>query len=156
LDFGALARQWNHDPFGNGDPLGAFPYELRFPGQFFDQATYRHYNYFRDCDPRLGHYIGSDPIGLSGGINTYAYAGGDPVSGVDPLGLKKAGWGSVKILPRRTIGIAVQPSGVLRPLSICCFMRMGPRNINRALPMRNKGRLRWIGRPLWEGSRPLS
>jgi len=42
LDFGALARQWNHDPFGNGDPLGAFPYELRFPGQFFDQATYLH------------------------------------------------------------------------------------------------------------------
>jgi RHS repeat-associated protein len=77
---------WNHDPFSNGDPLGA-TYELRFPGQYFDQATNLHYNYFRDYDPRLGRYIESDPIGLAGGINTYAYADSNPVSGVDPLGL---------------------------------------------------------------------
>jgi hypothetical protein len=40
--------QWNHDPFGSGAPSGAFTYELRFPGQFFDQGTKLHYNYFRD------------------------------------------------------------------------------------------------------------
>jgi RHS repeat-associated protein len=37
--------------------MGAFTYELRFPGQFFDQPTYLHYNYFRDYDPRLGRYM---------------------------------------------------------------------------------------------------
>jgi RHS repeat-associated protein len=58
---------WNHDPFGNGDPTGAFSYELRFPGQFFDQSTKLRYNYFRDYDPRTGRYIESDPIGLQGG-----------------------------------------------------------------------------------------
>jgi RHS repeat-associated protein len=79
--------QWNHDPFGNGDPLGRFSYELRFPGQFFDQATRLHYNYFRDYDPRLGRYIESDPVGLAGGINTYAYAGSNPLARIDPLGL---------------------------------------------------------------------
>jgi uncharacterized protein RhaS with RHS repeats len=50
----AVVWQWNPDPFGNGAPMGAFTYERRFPGQFFDQATYLHYNYFRDYGPRLG------------------------------------------------------------------------------------------------------
>jgi RHS repeat-associated protein len=76
-------------PHGQWSPSGAFTYELRFPGQFFDQITKLHYNYFRDYDPRTGRYIESDPIGLAGGINTYAYVGGNPVSGVDPLGLAK-------------------------------------------------------------------
>jgi RHS repeat-associated protein len=73
---GAVVWQWNPDPFGNGDPSGSFTYELRFPGQFFDQATRLHYNYFRDYDPRMGRYIESDPIGLAGGINTYSMPAG--------------------------------------------------------------------------------
>ena len=61
---------------------------LRFPGQYADKETNLHYNYFRDCyDPALGRYCQSDPIGLRGGINTYAYALSDPLRKVDPLGL---------------------------------------------------------------------
>ena len=45
------------------------------------------YNYFRDYDPAIGRYVESDPIGLGGGLNTYAYVGGDPLAAFDRLGL---------------------------------------------------------------------
>lgn len=38
--------------------------------------------------PNLGRFIQPDPIGTAGGINLYAYAGGDPMNAIDPLGLR--------------------------------------------------------------------
>ncbi|MDO9163297.1 MAG: RHS repeat-associated core domain-containing protein, partial [Methylococcaceae bacterium] len=73
----------NEDPDGDGN---TFEYNLRFPGQYYDQETSLHYNYFRDYDPGTGRYIASDPIGLSGGLNTYIYANNNPINLIDPDG----------------------------------------------------------------------
>jgi RHS repeat-associated protein len=88
---------WNSDPFGtdaaNPNPAGAgsFAYNLRFPGQLFDGQAGLHQNYFRDYDPAVGRYVQSDPIGLTGGINTYLYANGSPNRLADLLGLAPCG-----------------------------------------------------------------
>ena len=90
---GNLRWRWLAEPFGTTAPetnpsgLGAFTQPLRFPGQYADQESGLSYNYFRNYDSSIGRYNSSDPIGLNGGINTYAYVYENPLSFVDPLGL---------------------------------------------------------------------
>jgi RHS repeat-associated protein len=49
------------------------------------------YNYFRDYDPSTERYVQSDPIGLAGGISTFAYVEANPISGIDLYGLMGGG-----------------------------------------------------------------
>jgi len=85
---------WSADylPFG-GATISTSKIDLpyRLPGQYFDSETDTHYNYYRDYDPATGRYITSDPVGLKGGINTYAYALNNPLMLTDPLGLNPNG-----------------------------------------------------------------
>ena len=56
------------------------------PGQYFDQETGLHYNYFRDYNPNLGRYVQSDSIGVFAGPNTYSYVLQNPLRYSDATG----------------------------------------------------------------------
>jgi RHS repeat-associated protein len=110
---GRVVWRWDSDPFGvtaeheghDGHPdVGTHKadedpdhdgqrlvYNLRFPGQYYDKSTGLHYNAFRDYNPVTGRYIESDPIGLAGGINPYAYVRNNPLRYTDPIGLTPEG-----------------------------------------------------------------
>ncbi len=93
---GTVVWRWEGDAFGHG-PVRRDPDDdgvstevsLRFPGQYHDRESGLFYNHHRDYDPKLGRYVQSDPIGLKGGVNRYAYVSGDPVNWVDPNGMKQ-------------------------------------------------------------------
>jgi RHS repeat-associated protein len=95
-DAGTVIRDAAYKPFGGeASVVGSENLDLRFPGQIQDLESGRglaslvmplHYNYFRDYDPASGRYLQVDPIGLAGGLNTYGYVGGNPVSWIDPYG----------------------------------------------------------------------
>jgi len=123
---GIAVWRWDQtEPFGstppNNNPSGAgtFEFNVRFPGQYFDRETNLAYNYFRDYDPSIGRYVQSDPIGLVGGVNTYAYVKGNPISrfdwnGTDQLIIA----GGVRFTPGEFpnpfghIGIAIEGNGL--------------------------------------------
>ena len=90
---GMLLWSWDSkDPYGHQAPNEfhtgtTFEFDLRFPGQIFDNETGLYHNGFRDYDPKRGAYVQPDPIGLAGGMNPYSYAGGDPINFSDPTGL---------------------------------------------------------------------
>jgi RHS repeat-associated protein len=74
------------------DPSSRIVCNLRWPGHYFDSEIGLHYNRFRYYSPELGRYLQSDPEGISGGLNLYAYTR-NPLVEVDTRGLNCGGHG---------------------------------------------------------------
>ncbi len=101
---GNIVWSADYQPFGQVDVThDTINVPLRFPGQYADGESGLNYNYFRDYDPEAGRYIQSDPIGLGGGVNTYAYVENNPLSFIDPKGLVQ--WDGTYFLGSLIIGV---------------------------------------------------
>ena len=84
---GQVAWQWAYSAFGDEKPtiaknrfantdlnqsfgttsVAAVTFNLRYPGQYYDQETGLHDNWHRSYDAGRGRYTQADPIGLDGG-----------------------------------------------------------------------------------------
>jgi RHS repeat-associated protein len=83
---GNIVEQLTYDSFGNstGNSLTRYTYT----GREFDPDTGLMYYRARWYDPQVGRFISEDPIGLSGGINPFAYVHNAPINNTDPMGLE--------------------------------------------------------------------
>lgn len=86
-DAGVARTQYRYDPYGATVASGdASSNRFQYTGREND-GTGLYYYRARYYSPSFGRFISEDPIGFAGGINTYEYVGGNPLSYVDPLGL---------------------------------------------------------------------
>ena len=85
---GTIVWEATYNSFGEANiTTETISNNFRFPGQYYDQESELHYNYFRYYDPTTGRYLREDPIGLEGGINLYGYVKNNPINLIDVLGL---------------------------------------------------------------------
>ncbi len=89
---GEVAQELDYDSYGRitQDTNPGFQ-PFGFAGGLYDSDTGLTHMGAREYDAESGTFISEDPLDFSGGdTNLYAYAGGDPINGIDPAGL---GWG---------------------------------------------------------------
>jgi RHS repeat-associated protein len=84
---GIVSTRYKYDAYGNTSTTGAVSQNsLQYAGREND-GTGLYFNRARYYSPIFERFISDDPIGLSGGINTYSYVSSNPVALVDPSGL---------------------------------------------------------------------
>ena len=79
--WGGLRSGTDFKPFGNAD-------RARFKGALWlGPQVDVYFMRARWYEPKSGRFLSEDPVGLDGGINSYEYAGNNPISQSDATGL---------------------------------------------------------------------
>jgi RHS repeat-associated protein len=132
--------------------------EIRSPfrllGQIADDELDLHFTLYRIFDPAIGRWLSSDPIGIDGGLNLYAFDGA-PSLVVDPWGLSSrgvVGKGHGKTFDQAREE-AFRKAGMTDPSKIKDNkIRQGDRDCRRIQrAWRGEGRIRWpsyVARPV--------
>jgi RHS repeat-associated protein len=85
---GAIHTTYSYDPFGNTVVDGASVNPFQYTGRENDGTAFYYYR-ARYYSPALQRFISEDPIGLDAGdLNLYSYVGQNPVTFIDPNGLR--------------------------------------------------------------------
>ena len=89
-----IVARWQYDAWGNvvdeeiaSDAAALASLRYRFQGREWSVATGLINFRMRWYDAETGCWLSKDPIGLSGGMNVYAFCGNKPVNSTDPSGL---------------------------------------------------------------------
>jgi RHS repeat-associated protein len=94
---GSIVESYVYDAYGNVTikngsgtviPTSAYGNRFLFQGREYDYTTQLYHFRARWYDSETGRWLSNDPIGISGGLNLYAFCSNDPVNFVDPMGLK--------------------------------------------------------------------
>lgn len=96
---GTVVARYDYTPFGERSTIGSptVDTEISYTGHYQEPASGYYLTLFRAYDSELGRWLSADPLEsvtgempemLPEGSNLYAYVGGNPVNGIDDLGLE--------------------------------------------------------------------
>jgi RHS repeat-associated protein len=97
---GTLQTRYDYDMWGKRVKLsGTLESEVGYTGHHHHAKSELILTWFRAYDAEMGRWLSADPIGEAGGLNLYAYVGGNPANLHDPDGLfaKEIGGGLISL-----------------------------------------------------------
>ena len=84
-----IVETYSYDVFGEPNTTSTIGNPYYFTGRRYDTETDLYYYRARYYDHVTGRFLQVDPLGYEDSMNLYSYVGNNPVSWLDPLGLKK-------------------------------------------------------------------
>jgi len=105
---GNLAAKFDYEPFGQTTGTGDDTYPFAYTGRASILGNIIYYRN-RFYDAGTGRFLSEDPIGLRGGVNSYAYVRNNPINWLDPLGM--CGSSNPPLILGPSIGVACSAAG---------------------------------------------